>query len=74
MTPSVHSVSELSVLELQLTGNDGGPITQICVPLPPWAVRAGARKKIYFDPAKVNAAIVTCGGQALTSSPPQFFW
>lgn len=35
---------------------------QICVPLPPWAVRAGARKEIYFDPKTVNAAVVTCGG------------
>ncbi|MEW5297418.1 MAG: hypothetical protein WDW36_000628 [Sanguina aurantia] len=30
--------------------------------LPPWAVRAGARKTIYHDPAQVTAAIVTCGG------------
>lgn len=37
-------------------------LLQICVPLPPWAVRAGARKKIYFNPTKVNAAVVTCGG------------
>ena len=29
---------------------------------PPWAVRAGARKDIYFNPAEVNVAIVTCGG------------
>ena len=35
---------------------------QVCVPLPPWAVRAGARKEIYFNPAETNAAIVTCGG------------
>ncbi len=39
---------------------------QVCVPLPPWAVRAGARRKIYFDPSKVNAAIVTCGGKNIT--------
>jgi len=32
------------------------------VPLPPWAVRAGARKEIYFNPAEANVAIVTCGG------------
>ena len=36
--------------------------TQVCVPLPPWAVRAGARETIYHDPSTVNAAIVTCGG------------
>lgn len=33
-----------------------------CVDLPPWAVRAGARKMIYYNPENVNAAIVTCGG------------
>lgn len=38
-------------------------VVQICVPLPPWAVRAGARREIFFDPKKVNAAIVTCGGE-----------
>lgn len=40
-------------------------LLQICVPLPPWAVRAGARRKIYFEPSKVNAAVVTCGGKPL---------
>lgn len=30
--------------------------------LPPWALRAGAREKIYFDPKQVTAAVVTCGG------------
>lgn len=40
-------------------------LLQVCVPLPPWAVRAGARRKIFFEPSKVNAAIVTCGGAIL---------
>eukprot|EP01025_Chloroclados_australasicus_P013312 TRINITY_DN16286_c0_g2_i1.p1 TRINITY_DN16286_c0_g2~~TRINITY_DN16286_c0_g2_i1.p1 ORF type:complete len:567 (+),score=69.84 TRINITY_DN16286_c0_g2_i1:62-1702(+) len=35
---------------------------QACMPLPPWAIRAGARETIYFNPKEVNAAIVTCGG------------
>ena len=35
---------------------------QVCVPLPPWAMRAGARDTIYYNPAEVNVAIVTCGG------------
>eukprot|EP01025_Chloroclados_australasicus_P014485 TRINITY_DN16794_c0_g1_i20.p1 TRINITY_DN16794_c0_g1~~TRINITY_DN16794_c0_g1_i20.p1 ORF type:complete len:478 (-),score=75.03 TRINITY_DN16794_c0_g1_i20:535-1839(-) len=35
---------------------------QLCVPLPPWAVRAGARESIYFNPADVTVAVVTCGG------------
>lgn len=30
--------------------------------MPAWAVRAGAREQIYFDPKHVTAAIVTCGG------------
>ena len=33
-----------------------------CIELPEWAVRAGARKTIYYNPESVNAAIVTCGG------------
>eukprot|EP01024_Parvocaulis_polyphysoides_P026548 TRINITY_DN2418_c0_g2_i7.p1 TRINITY_DN2418_c0_g2~~TRINITY_DN2418_c0_g2_i7.p1 ORF type:complete len:471 (-),score=61.02 TRINITY_DN2418_c0_g2_i7:52-1464(-) len=35
---------------------------QACVPLPPWAIRAGARETIYFKPTEVTAAVVTCGG------------
>lgn len=35
---------------------------QLSIPLPPWAVRAGARSTIYHDPSQVTAAIVTCGG------------
>lgn len=34
----------------------------VCIPLPPWAIRAGARETVYFDGRKVTAAIVTCGG------------
>eukprot|EP01025_Chloroclados_australasicus_P013305 TRINITY_DN16286_c0_g1_i1.p1 TRINITY_DN16286_c0_g1~~TRINITY_DN16286_c0_g1_i1.p1 ORF type:complete len:540 (+),score=59.24 TRINITY_DN16286_c0_g1_i1:180-1799(+) len=30
--------------------------------LPPWAIRSGPRGTIYYEPEKVNAAIVTCGG------------
>ena len=29
---------------------------QVCVPLPPWAIRAGARETIYFNPAEVKVA------------------
>jgi hypothetical protein len=32
-----------------------------CMPLPPFAMRAGPREHIYFDPATVTAAIVTTG-------------
>ena len=30
--------------------------------LPEWAIRSGPRRSIYFEPEKVTAAIVTCGG------------
>lgn len=33
-----------------------------CVPLPPYAIRSGPRRNVYFNPTKVTAAIVTCGG------------
>lgn len=29
---------------------------QLCVPLPPWSLRAGARETIWFNPAEVNVA------------------
>ena len=29
---------------------------QLCVPLPPWSLRAGARETIWYNPAEVNAA------------------
>jgi len=44
----------------RLTEDGAGDDT--CTPLPPWAVRAGARETIYFNPATTTAAIVTCGG------------
>ncbi|PNH03887.1 6-phosphofructokinase 5, chloroplastic [Tetrabaena socialis] len=34
---------------------------RLCVVLPPWAVRAGPRRQIFFDPQKVNAAVVASG-------------
>jgi 6-phosphofructokinase 1 len=39
----------------------GSPL-QVCVPLPAWGIRAGARETIYHNPAETNVAIVTCGG------------
>ncbi|GAB4815012.1 hypothetical protein N2152v2_002058 [Parachlorella kessleri] len=35
---------------------------QVCMPLPPWAVRAGARETIFWNPKDVHVAVVTCGG------------
>ena len=29
---------------------------QLTIPLPPWAIRAGARKDIFFDPSQVRAS------------------
>lgn len=40
--------------------DDEGP--DLCVPLPPWAYRAGARETIFMNPAETRVAIVTCGG------------
>eukprot|EP00879_Flechtneria_rotunda_P013593 GHRR01014199.1.p1 GENE.GHRR01014199.1~~GHRR01014199.1.p1 ORF type:complete len:431 (+),score=144.29 GHRR01014199.1:565-1857(+) len=37
-------------------------LEQLTTPLPPWAMRAGARETIYHDPRHTTAAIVTCGG------------
>ncbi|KXZ42579.1 hypothetical protein GPECTOR_132g591 [Gonium pectorale] len=34
---------------------------RVCVSLPSWCMRAGPRKQIFYDPTRVNAAIVTCG-------------
>lgn len=46
-----------------ITSDDGqsdrwleASMEQLCVPLPPWALRAGARETIWFNPAEVNAA------------------
>lgn len=49
------------------TGQSGSTMQQqqlhydACMPLPPYAMRAGPREDIYFDPATVTAAIVTTG-------------
>eukprot|EP00775_Hariotina_reticulata_P013373 gene13373-13500_t len=34
---------------------------EVCMPLPPFAIRAGPREQICFDPATVTAAIITTG-------------
>lgn len=43
---------------------------RVCVQLPPFALRAGARDTVYFDPAKVKAAIVVTGGPWHTLAEP----
>lgn len=35
---------------------------EVCIPLPTWAYRAGARETIYMNPKETKVAIVTCGG------------
>jgi hypothetical protein len=37
-------------------------VQEECEIMPEWAVRAGARERIYFDPRTTIAALVTCGG------------
>lgn len=45
-----------------ISGGDGhnswleASMEQLCVPLPPWSLRAGARETIWFNPSEVNAA------------------
>ena len=41
---------------------NGMSVDDACVPLPEWGYRSGPRETIYFDPAEVKVAIVTCGG------------
>ena len=55
-------VLQLSALTTLLSSPVSVLGLQVCVPLPPWAMRAGARETIYYNPAEVTAAIVTCGG------------
>ena len=66
---SAHLVGSPAAAADARTGHSGleverrhGCCTQVCVPLPAWAMRAGARDTIYYNPAEVNVAIVTCGG------------
>ncbi len=33
----------------------------VCVPLPPYAIRAGPRRTIYYDPAQVCVVALYCG-------------
>ena len=35
---------------------------EVCVPLPTWAYRAGARETIFMNPKETKVAVVTCGG------------
>ncbi|KAK9833229.1 hypothetical protein WJX74_010935 [Apatococcus lobatus] len=51
-----------SGLSRTMDGEEDVSADEVCVPLPPWAMRAGAREKVYFDPRHCQAAIVTCGG------------
>lgn len=37
-------------------------VDDVCIPLPPYAIRSGPRKTIFADPSATTAAIVTCGG------------
>eukprot|EP00192_Tetraselmis_astigmatica_P003598 CAMPEP_0117680344 /NCGR_PEP_ID=MMETSP0804-20121206/18301_1 /TAXON_ID=1074897 /ORGANISM="Tetraselmis astigmatica, Strain CCMP880" /LENGTH=543 /DNA_ID=CAMNT_0005489833 /DNA_START=86 /DNA_END=1717 /DNA_ORIENTATION=+ len=58
---SVH-YSRLDSQGAQCADGIADPEHGTCVPLPPFTTRAGARRTIYFEPAEVQAAIITCGG------------
>lgn len=49
-------------IQLQRIHANGRVIQRECIRLPPFAIRAGPRNTVYFDPATVNAAILTVGG------------
>ncbi|KAF6265494.1 phosphofructokinase family protein [Scenedesmus sp. NREL 46B-D3] len=57
------SFSSVSSMDAGQQGEDaaGGDATRV-MPLPPYALRAGPREQIYFDPATVTAAIISTGG------------
>lgn len=59
----------MSDIDQMLTLPDKSSVDESIIPrediinieLPPWAIRAGARRTIYHDPRNTIAAIVTCG-------------
>ncbi|KAG1673415.1 hypothetical protein FOA52_002180 [Chlamydomonas sp. UWO 241] len=66
-TNSLHedaAIASAAIAEASLVGTSliEASMDQLGGSLPLWALRAGARDKIYFDPKQVTAAIVTCGG------------
>ena len=58
----LHSTAVLDVAEQLVVPRADNPVLQVCVPLPAWGIRAGARETIYYNPSETNVAIVTCGG------------
>lgn len=48
----------------------GAGAPQVCLPLPPFAVRAGPRDQVYYDAKTVTAAIVTTGEDTAAGSEP----
>eukprot|EP00878_Enallax_costatus_P004101 GHUV01004329.1.p1 GENE.GHUV01004329.1~~GHUV01004329.1.p1 ORF type:complete len:655 (+),score=187.00 GHUV01004329.1:210-2174(+) len=56
---SFTSMDGSSLASVDVPGGSGSP--QVCLPLPPFAVRAGPRDHVYFDSKTVTAAIVTTG-------------
>lgn len=55
---SMHTLKFESTASAGFRDKDAGDYRT----LPQWAIRAGPRSKIYYDPPTVSAAIVTCGG------------
>jgi 6-phosphofructokinase 1 len=58
----MSATASMDLLDQVTSMPDSSTDDSVCVPLPPWAMRAGARETIYFNPSEVNVAIVTCGG------------
>lgn len=56
----------LSSLDSWLSGLEPHKHQQrVTMPLPPFAMRAGPREQIYYDPAQVTAAIVATGKRGI---------
>ncbi len=63
LTPIFPPFAKEELIPIFLTKEFTDSLSQddkFCVPM--YFEEAGAREKIYFDPSKVKAAIVTCGG------------
>lgn len=69
-SPKSAGAAQFFAANTEVEGNGNGhhinwmeaSLEQLTTPLPPWAVRAGARETIFHDPRHTTAAIVTCGG------------
>lgn len=61
MYGSFGSTSYASLSSSSMASMDSPAGGQVCLPLPPFAMRAGPRDHVYFDPKTITAAIITTG-------------